>query len=141
MKTNHFLRRDCDHFRGCLLGGAIGDALGWPVEFMRLNEIKQKYGEAGISNLILGRNGKAEITDDTQMTLFTAEGLLRADSRYRQKGICHPSTMVYHAYLRWLYTQDYPKANEMILSITVGSCNLKSYMQGALRGILAFRLS
>ena len=29
------MKRDIDHFRGCLLGGAIGDALGWPVEFKK----------------------------------------------------------------------------------------------------------
>lgn len=33
-----------DRSRGCLIGGAIGDALGWPVEFMRLDEIKRKFG-------------------------------------------------------------------------------------------------
>jgi len=24
------------HFRGCLIGGAVGDALGCPVEFLQL---------------------------------------------------------------------------------------------------------
>jgi ADP-ribosylglycohydrolase len=52
---------------------------------------------------------KAEITDDTQMTLFTAEGLLRAESRGREKGICHIPSVVYNAYIRWLHTQGYPK--------------------------------
>ncbi len=99
------MKKDKDHFRGCLLGGAIGDALGWPVEFLSLSEIKKKYGEEGITGLVAGINGKAEITDDTQMTLFTAEGLLRAESRGRGKGICHPSSVVYYAYLRWLHTQ------------------------------------
>jgi len=41
------MKRDQDHFRGCLLGGTIGDALGWPVEFLLLNEIKDKYGQQG----------------------------------------------------------------------------------------------
>jgi len=103
------MKRDKDHFRGCLLGGAIGDALGWPVEFLSMTEIKKKYGEEGITDLVAGTNTKAEITDDTQMTLFTAEGLLRAESRRREKGICHPSSAVYYAYLRWLHTQGYPK--------------------------------
>jgi ADP-ribosylglycohydrolase len=39
------------------------------------------------------------------MTLFTAEGLLRAVCRWNHKGICHPPTVVYHAYVRWLFTQ------------------------------------
>lgn len=33
------MNRNQNHFRGCLLGGAIGDALGWPVEFLELNDI------------------------------------------------------------------------------------------------------
>src|SRR5262252_4934383 len=36
--------------RGCLLGGAIGDALGAPVEFMRLEEIKERFGPDGITD-------------------------------------------------------------------------------------------
>lgn len=60
------MKRDKDQFRGCLLGGAIGDALGWPVEFLSLIKIKKKYGENGITDLVAGINGKAEITDDTQ---------------------------------------------------------------------------
>ncbi|MDN5294046.1 MAG: hypothetical protein PWQ91_615 [Eubacteriales bacterium] len=59
------VKRNKDHFRGSLLGGAIGDTLGWPVEFLRLDEIKRRYGEEGITDLVVGRSGKAEITDDT----------------------------------------------------------------------------
>src|SRR5262249_37421461 len=50
-----------------------------------------------------GRRGA--ITDDTQMTLFTAEGLLRAIARRRHKGVCHPASVIHHAYIRWLRTQ------------------------------------
>lgn len=45
------MKRDRDHFRGCLVGGAIGDALGWPVEFLRADEIGQRYGAGGIRDL------------------------------------------------------------------------------------------
>lgn len=65
-----------DKIRGSLLGGAIGDALGYPVEFMSYSQIKSKYGEEGITRFELDKNGVAEISDDTQMTLFTANGLL-----------------------------------------------------------------
>ncbi|SEM10278.1 ADP-ribosylglycohydrolase [Mesobacillus persicus] len=92
-------------YRGCLIGGAIGDALGWPVEFMRLEEIRNKYGEEGIKTLDIRPGGPAEITDDTQMTMFTAEGLLRAENRGNNKGIVDVPTMVYKSYLRWLSTQ------------------------------------
>ncbi|WP_078546685.1 ADP-ribosylglycohydrolase family protein [Litchfieldia alkalitelluris] len=98
-----------DQYRGCLLGGGIGDALGWPVEFLKYKEIIRKYGTEGITDLKITSSGFSEITDDTQMTLFTAEGLLRAETRGRNKGICHIPTVVYFAYQRWLYTQGYPK--------------------------------
>ncbi len=44
------------------------------------------------------------------MTLFTTEGIIRASVRARTKGICHPPTVVRHAYLRWLHTQGDPWA-------------------------------
>lgn len=95
-----------DRFTGCLLGGAVGDALGAPVEFMRLDSIRQRFGSAGIRDYAPAYGRLGAITDDTQMTLFTAEGLIQAHDRGRQRGIWHPPTMVYHAYLRWLETQD-----------------------------------
>ena len=38
---------DVEDFRGCLLGGAVGDALGAPVEFMSLEEIRTRFGPRG----------------------------------------------------------------------------------------------
>ena len=61
-----------DKVRGCLIGGAAGDALGYAVEFNRYNEIVSRYGEKGITRYELNHKGEAEISDDTQMTLFTA---------------------------------------------------------------------
>ena len=65
-----------DRYRGCLIGGAAGDALGYPVEFMSLDSIISRYGQSGIISYEL-KNGIAEISDDTQMTLFTACGILK----------------------------------------------------------------
>lgn len=95
------------YYVGCIVGGAIGDALGWPVEFMGIEDIKNKFGDLGICDLVTELDGKAQITDDTQMTMFTTEGLLRANSRLRDKGICHAPTVLYFAYQRWLNTQGY----------------------------------
>jgi ADP-ribosylglycohydrolase len=103
------MKRNQEFFRGCLVGGAIGDALGWPLEFLKLNEIMRHYGDTGIQDLQLNSAGKAEITDDTQMTLFTAEGILRAETRGLRKGICYPPSVVFFAYQRWLLTQGYPR--------------------------------
>lgn len=93
-------------YRGCLLGGAVGDALGAPVEFLTRKEIVSRFGEPGIRNFVpaYGRNGA--ITDDTQMTLFTADGLLRAHVRTATRGIeASYVGVTAHAYLRWLQTQ------------------------------------
>jgi ADP-ribosylglycohydrolase len=112
LKGNYHMKRDQDHFRGCLLGGAVGDALGAPVEFLRYNQIIRKYGQEGIHDLETNSEGLALFTDDTQMTLFTAEGILRAYTRGNVKGICRPPAVVYNAYKRWLVTQGYPKVSE-----------------------------
>jgi ADP-ribosylglycohydrolase len=96
---------DVSYFRGCLLGGAVGDALGAPVEFMSLEEIRDRFGPSGVTGLEDGTWPAGSITDDTQLTLFTAEGLLRAQVRGALKGIVHPPTVVDHAYARWLHTQ------------------------------------
>ncbi len=92
-------------FKGCLIGGAVGDALGAPVEFMSLAEIRRKFGSEGITGYspVYGRIGA--ITDDTQMTLWTAEGLLRYHCRGQHRGVSHMPSMVHRAYLRWLITQ------------------------------------
>ena len=82
---------------GCLLGGAIGDAMGYPVEFMRYAEIARRFGGAGVRDLSNGNR----ISDDTQMTLFTAEGLLNAHHSGKS-----PVKSVYRSYLRWYYTQS-----------------------------------
>lgn len=100
-----------NRINGCLFGGAIGDALGAPVEFMPLWEIRRKYGRKGVSSIkdvLCETNGKptALITDDTQMTLFTIEGFIRALNRYEERGLCAPMSVMQNAYVRWLKTQN-----------------------------------
>src|SRR5713101_6709277 len=92
--------------RGSLLAGAVGDALGAPVEFMTLKQIRERVGPDGVTGYLpaYDRSGGA-ITDDTQMTLFTAEGMIRALVRYSHRGILHPRSVVQRAYWRWLTTQ------------------------------------
>ena len=65
-----------DRIKGSMFGGAIGDALGYAVEFDSWKGVQRKYGEQGITNYQLNDKGIAEISDDTQMTLFTANGLM-----------------------------------------------------------------
>ena len=93
-------------YTGCLVGGAIGDALGAPIEFDSISSIRAKYGKSGVTNYIEFDNNYGEFTDDTQMTLFTAEGLLRAYHREVIKGIGGALIPItHHSYLRWLQTQ------------------------------------
>jgi ADP-ribosylglycohydrolase len=40
--------KNIDKYRGCLIGGAAGDALGFPIEFMEEGEIFERYGSEGI---------------------------------------------------------------------------------------------
>jgi len=95
-------------YSGCLLGGAIGDALGAPVEFMRLSDIIAGFGPQGITQYAPAYGGLGTITDDTQMTLFTAEGLLRAVARKACSDYTPLVEMVAESYLRWLSTQGSP---------------------------------
>ena len=92
-------------YRGCLLGGAVGDALGAPIEFMSGAQILRAFGPGGIQEFVPAFGKLGAITDDTQMTLFTAEGLMRAMVRSQLKGICDPAGVMAFAYLRWLHTQ------------------------------------
>jgi ADP-ribosylglycohydrolase/protein-tyrosine phosphatase len=92
-----------DRARACLLGGAIGDALGYPVEFV-----------TGPIDLAVPEHmplvqGHVRVSDDTQMTLFSADGLVRARDRLAND----PTAIAracWAAYQRWLITQVVPPA-------------------------------
>lgn len=99
MQTNNLQ----DKCRGSLVGGAIGDALGYPVEFVNsFEEIKAKYGDNGIVEYDMSypwldeKLDKVLFSDDTQMTLYTIEGLFEAERSGRPivPTICN-------AYLAW----------------------------------------
>ena len=101
--------KQLDKIRGSLIGGAVGDALGYPVEFINsYMGIQKRYGENGITRLDTTQwwlpdeenSSKAWISDDTQMTLFTACGLLNA----KAQGTA-PRYAICEAYLEWYYTQ------------------------------------
>jgi ADP-ribosylglycohydrolase len=90
---------------GSLIGGAVGDALGAEIEFDSIEEIRERYGTEGVTSYTTD-DGVGHITDDTQMTLFTAEGLIRADNRFADRGLCNVPAVIYRSYLRWLLTQE-----------------------------------
>lgn len=69
------LIKEKESAKAILCGLAIGDALGYPTEFISLHRIKEKYGEAGISDL---PGDPAIFSDDTQMSIAIAEALVKA---------------------------------------------------------------
>lgn len=83
-------------FRGALLAGALGDALGYPIEFEPRASIELRSGAVSPG---------AHVSDDTQMTLFVAEGVIRAIQRWNDRGIASVVNVVQRALLRWRATQ------------------------------------
>ena len=115
-----------DKYRGCLLGGAAGDALGYAIEFDREEAIAARYGSRGIRDYQLDERGLAPFSDDTQMTLYTANSLLcslAALSAQATSGaptlasptLPSPAALASYApaqmaqfYVEWMYTQVSP---------------------------------
>ena len=71
------------NFRGCLLGGAVGDAKGYDLR----------------------ENGKDLVSDNTQLTSFTVDGLIWADDRAVNKGVYAYIPCLFYSYQKWYYTQ------------------------------------
>ncbi|MGM0984691.1 MAG: ADP-ribosylglycohydrolase family protein [Pseudomonadota bacterium] len=92
-------------YRGCLLAGACGDALGAPVEFWRRTQIIARFGEPGITDYLEAYGRRGAITDDTQMSLFTAEGLLDAERAGEGRDLAALRRHGAEALQRWLITQ------------------------------------
>ena len=98
-----------DKVLGVLLGGAVGDGLGYAVEFLKLDAILERWGESGLQEPVY-QDGALIVSDDTQMTLFTAEALLRTHARFCSRGLAGFGDVVWYAYRRWLGTQLGPLA-------------------------------
>jgi ADP-ribosylglycohydrolase len=90
--------------RGTLLGVAVGDALGGPADPLSLEEIRATYGPEGLLDLAFGHGRRGTVTHHTQLTLFSVDGLIRAQVR-RDTGAWHPPTDLHRAYRRWAATQ------------------------------------
>ena len=96
-----------DKIRGCLIGGAAGDALGYPVEFMSDEQLFADCGSEGITEYCL-TDGTALFSDDTQMTLFSANGILNAiTDRCQTDSTKKLEKYIYQAYIDWLETQGF----------------------------------
>ncbi|PZS25781.1 MAG: ADP-ribosylglycohydrolase family protein [Pseudonocardiales bacterium] len=85
-----------ERIRGCLLGGAIGDALGAGIEFASLQLIRATYGQHGVTDFAPAYGRANAITDDTQLTLFTVDALLEHDDAGRDL-----PARLWRSYLAW----------------------------------------
>ena len=86
----------------CLAAGAVGDALGYAVEFLRMPDITRRFGDSGILEPQTDTSGRLVVSDDTQMTLFAAQGLIEAaDTTLEERTAAQRK-----AFLDWLETQE-----------------------------------
>ncbi len=76
-------------YRGCLLGMAVGDAMGYTVDSRYWPEIQEDYGPNGLMGYDLV-NGYAEISSYTQLAAFTCNGLLLGLTRGQMLGKMAP---------------------------------------------------
>ncbi|MCU1552532.1 MAG: hypothetical protein JWM13_18 [Arthrobacter sp.] len=92
---------------GCLLGGALGDSLGYAVEFEDISAIRTRFGPAGLRDFS-ELDGGSHFSDDTQLTLYTVDGVLEA-LEWANSGVgADTNACLWLAYLRWLATQGVP---------------------------------
>lgn len=94
-------------YRGCLLGLAVGDAMGYTVDDRDLEQIRGDYGPEGLLGYDLV-NGYADVTSYTQLAAFSCNGLLLGLTRGQMQGIMAPYVRyIAMAEREWAQTQRY----------------------------------
>ncbi|MBU0894945.1 MAG: ADP-ribosylglycohydrolase family protein [Nanoarchaeota archaeon] len=90
-------------FKGAVYGLAIGDQLGYAVEFMRYSEIKKLFGEKGLTDFI----GK-KYSDDAQMSIAVANGLIKASREHYS--VDNVMKYVSNEFVKWLHDPENNRA-------------------------------
>lgn len=98
-------------YRGCLLGLAIGDAMGYTVDKKNYEEICRDYGPNGLLGFDL-QHEYAEVTSYTQLAVFVANGLLAGATRGRPDSY---SRYIATALREWTRSQQYRSSSEKTL--------------------------
>lgn len=101
-----------DRFTGSILAAAAGEAFGIPVTADTWLEIQARHGEQGLRDYVPAGHPSGRLGSDTQIMLFTLEGMIRANVSRRRTATSEPSRHIQHAYQRWLHTQhlSWPRA-------------------------------
>jgi ADP-ribosylglycohydrolase len=89
-----------DRYAGCLVGAALGDALGKLTEFIDYDSILHQFGPRGMTD----PPANALYTDDTQLTMATARALIAAGDQVLPRLM----DVVCDEFLGWLNLQDHP---------------------------------
>lgn len=95
---------DYQHSAGCLIGMALGDALGAETEFLTVDAILQRFPPLGPQE---PPGNPARVTDDTQMALAVAAALIAAPRPYT------PDTLgpaLIRTYIDWYNDPDNNRA-------------------------------
>ena len=94
-------------YKGCLLGLAVGDAMGRSVDDWPLDEIRQTFGPEGLMGYDC-MNGYATVTAHTQLAAYSANGLLIGMTRCQMRGQIAPYVRYVHiAECDWARQQSY----------------------------------
>jgi ADP-ribosylglycohydrolase len=104
------MNTDIEKFKGCLYGLAIGDALGYPIEFETQARMHTKYGASGISDFVKFRSNDQIVeglySDDTQMSLAVANALISSQNTNSLENVMNN---ISEEFVHWLETAD-PRA-------------------------------
>ena len=100
--------KDTSKYIGCLLGLAVGDAMGYTVDEMTWDDILENYGPNGLLGYDL-QNDYAEVTSYTQVAAFVANGLLLGITRGKQDAYVRYVSI---AMREWAKRQHFPRDPE-----------------------------
>ncbi len=119
-----------DRLRGCLLGLMCGDALGGPIEFHSLPDIRRHYPH-GVRDMVPGwgmtrDRAVGDITDDSEMAISLLRSLVRC-GRYEPDD-------ARESYRDWLGTHPADVGTTTIYGLA-GECLADSQANGALMRI------
>lgn len=103
-----------DKIYDVLRAGALGDALGYAIEFDSWKTIQKRFGPNGLYHWPLDQYGILVASDDTQMTIFAIEALrtalAEAAGDFKKIDIESHSK---RSFLRWLQTQGSSPLREL----------------------------
>ncbi|RLI26615.1 MAG: hypothetical protein DRO52_02255 [Candidatus Hecatellales archaeon] len=108
-------------FLGCMVGAAVGDALGMPLEGLSWREIRKRFGL--VREMVDGRLPAGSYTDDTEMMISLAESLVEVGgfNGAHMAGRLHQNVNLWRGYgmdpivLEWIASgEPWDKASEKL---------------------------